>query len=74
MFAGSGAGGFAGFNSALTAAAGGNSGSDLRSIPELIALAVNLAHNKRTAEVRLGASEHVLHTANLQHIPLTPLT
>jgi hypothetical protein len=43
---------FAGFAGVLAAA--GGSGGDLRSVPELIALAVNLAHSKRTAEVRAG--------------------
>jgi hypothetical protein len=41
---------FAGFAGVLAAA--GGAGGDLRSVPELIALAVNLAHSKRTAEVR----------------------
>jgi hypothetical protein len=43
---------FAGFAGVLAAA--GGAGGDLRSVPELIALAVNLAHSKRTAEVRAG--------------------
>lgn len=44
--------GFAGF-AGVPAAAG--SVGDLRSVPELIALAVNLAHSKRTAEVSMPA-------------------
>jgi hypothetical protein len=41
---------FTGFAGVLAAA--GGAGGDLRSVPELIALAVNLAQSKRTAEVR----------------------
>jgi hypothetical protein len=49
---GDSSGSFAGFAGVLAAA--GGAGGDLRSVPELIALAVNLAHSRRTAEVSLA--------------------
>lgn len=49
---GGGEQGFGGFARSL-AVAGGPGGPGLRGVPELVALAVNLAHSRRTAEVRV---------------------